>query len=174
MFLIPVFVLLMLLSTNANEVDGWRIGAFIIFLGASATDWFDGYIARRDNLVTNFGKFADPLADKMLVMSAFIMLVSINQVPAWIAAIIICRELAVTGLRTILLEKGQVMAAAKSGKIKTMTQMLAILFLILNDWPLTFTDGKIGTALLYAALLATIYSGYEYFSKNWHIFKSSM
>ena len=88
----------------------------IIFAVASFTDYLDGYLARKYKLVTNFGKFADPLADKMLVMTAFIMLVSFNLAPAWVVSIIVCRELAVTGLRLLLVTDGEVMAAACPGK----------------------------------------------------------
>lgn len=148
----------------------WRLViAAIIFAVASATDWFDGHIARSRNLVTNFGKFADPLADKMLTMTAFIMLVSLKLAPAWIVAIIVCRELAVTGLRLILAQnKGQVMSAEMPGKIKTTCQMLAIIFLLIGDFY------RIGTILLYLALIFTIYSGWDYFHNSWSVFEGSM
>ena len=111
-------------------------------------------MARKWHVVTNFGKFADPLADKMLVMSAFIMLVGINQAPAWVVSVIICRELAVTGLRLLLVENGgTVLAAAMPGKIKTVTQMLSI--------------------ILYIALFFTIYSGYDYFKGAGFLFKDT-
>ena len=117
--------------------------------------------------MTNFGKFADPLADKMLVMTAFIMLVAMNMVPAWIAAIIVCRELAVTGLRLLLVENGgTVLAAEMPGKIKTFTQMFSIIFLLCH-----FT--LIGTILIYVALIFTIYSGYDYFREAGFLFEDT-
>ncbi|MDF7638564.1 CDP-diacylglycerol--glycerol-3-phosphate 3-phosphatidyltransferase [Lactobacillus sp. ESL0791] len=174
-FLIPVFALIVIFGGNAHvQVAGttvyWKlVVAAVVFAGASATDWFDGHIARSRNMVTNFGKFADPLADKMLTMTAFIFLISLNLAPAWIVAIIVCRELAVTGLRLILAEnKGQVMAAKMPGKIKTTCQMLSIIFLLIGDFY------HIGTILLYLALIFTIYSGYDYFHQSWGVFKGSM
>lgn len=174
-FLIPVFMLIVIFGGNAHiDVAGftvyWKLViAAIVFAVASATDWFDGHIARSRNLVTNFGKFADPLADKMLTMTAFIFLVELKLAPAWIIAIIVCRELAVTGLRLILAEnKGQVLAAKMPGKIKTTCQMLSIIFLLLGD------IYYIGTILLYLALIFTIYSGYDYFKQSGSVFKGSM
>lgn len=179
--LIPVFMLLIIFRhalgtfTFINVQVLWmQLIAAIVFAVASATDWFDGHIARSRNLVTNFGKFADPLADKMLTMTAFIFLISINDsgsalAPAWVVSIIVCRELAVTGLRLILAEnKGQVLAAKMPGKIKTTAQMLSIIFLLLGD------IFHIGTILLYIALIFTIYSGYDYFHSSWGVFKGSM
>ena len=149
------------------------IGA-LIFAVASITDFIDGQIARREHLVTNFGKFADPLADKMLVMTAFIILVQMGKVPAWVAAIIVCRELAVTGLRLIVVENdGQVMAAELPGKIKTMTQMFAIFFLYLNNVFFINLHIMIGEILLYICLFFTVYSGVEYFWKSRSIFEDS-
>ncbi len=174
-FLIPVFMLIIIFGGNAsvqvaNTTVYWKlVVAAVVFAVASATDWFDGHIARSRNLVTNFGKFADPLADKMLTMTAFIMLIALNLAPAWVVAIIVCRELAVTGLRLILAEnKGQVMAAEMPGKIKTTCQMLSIIFLLIGNFY------YIGTILLYIALFFTIYSGWDYFRSSWDVFKGSM
>lgn len=118
-FMIPIFMIVALVPLNWGTIDVVgtslevsQLVAAIIFAIASITDWLDGKIARKHNLVTNFGKFADPLADKMLVMTAFIVLVEQGKAAAWIVAIIVCRELAVTGLRLLLVEDGEVMAAA--------------------------------------------------------------
>lgn len=161
--LIPVFILILCIW---NSVAGHAVAA-VVFALASITDYLDGYLARKWKVVTNFGKFADPLADKMLVMTAFIMLVELGMVPAWIAAIIICRELAVIGLRLLLVENGgTVLAAAMPGKIKTFTQMFSIIFLLLHF-------SMIGTLLLYVALIFTIYSGYDYFKGAGFLFKDT-
>lgn len=148
--------------------------ATLIFAVASITDWLDGYIARRDQIVTNFGKFADPLADKMLVATALIQLVALDQAPAWVVSLIIMRELAVTGLRLLLVQSGEVMAAKWPGKIKTFTQMLAIIFLLIGDFPFGHFSFSIGTVLLYIALIFTLYSGFDYFIKNTHVFKDGL
>ena len=162
--LIPVFLVMTSLARN----NVMHIAAAIVFAIASFTDYLDGYLARKWHVVTNFGKFADPLADKMLVMSAFIMLVGINQAPAWVVSVIICRELAVTGLRLLLVENGgTVLAAAMPGKIKTVTQMLSIILLLCHV-------NLIGMIMLYVALFFTIYSGYDYFHQSWGVFKGSM
>src|SRR5699024_3086208 len=139
--LIPVFILILALPLDWGTVTAagttipvTELVAAIIFAVASLTDLADGKIARKNHLVTNFGKFADPLADKMLVMTAFIFLVSLDKAPAWVVAIIVCRELAVTGLRLIVVENnGEVMAAAMPGKIKTTSHMFSIIFLFLNN-----------------------------------------
>lgn len=160
---IPLFILVLTLSHS----QGSHLLAAIIFAVASVTDYLDGYLARKWNVVSNFGKFADPMADKLLVMSAFIMLIELGMAPAWVVAIIICRELAVTGLRLLLVETGgTVLAAAMPGKIKTFSQMFAIIFLLLH-WNL------IGQLLLYIALFFTIYSGYDYFKSSDHVFKGT-
>ncbi|KRN89058.1 CDP-diacylglycerol--glycerol-3-phosphate 3-phosphatidyltransferase [Ligilactobacillus ceti] len=180
-FLIPVFMIVLLVPFNWGEVV-WGgatipvtqlIGA-IIFAVASLTDYADGQIARKYNLVSNFGKFADPLADKMLVMTAFIILVQMGKVPAWVAAIIVCRELAVTGLRLLVVENnGKVMAAAMPGKIKTATQMFSIVFLFLNDIFFTVIHIPMGQILLYVCLFFTVYSGWDYFHNSREIFADS-
>jgi len=160
---IPLFILILTLGHS----QGSHLLAAIIFAVASVTDYLDGYLARKWNVVSNFGKFADPMADKLLVMSAFIMLIELDMAPAWVVAIIICRELAVTGLRLLLVETGgTVLAAAMPGKIKTFSQMFAIIFLLLH-WNL------IGQLLLYIALFFTIYSGYDYFKGSAYVFKGT-
>lgn len=161
--IIPLFILLL---TLWNTV-GSHVLAAIVFALASMTDYLDGYLARKWKVVTNFGKFADPMADKILVMAAFIMLVELNLAPAWIVAIIVCRELAVTGLRLLLVETGgTVLAAAIPGKIKTFSQMFAIIFLLFH-WSL------LGQVMLYIALFFTLYSGYDYFKGASHLFKDT-
>ena len=160
---IPIFILL--LSVGPSPVLH-KIAA-VIFAIASITDYLDGYLARKWQVVSNFGKFADPMADKLLVMSAFIMMIELKMVPAWIAAVIICRELAVTGLRLLLVETGgTILAAAMPGKIKTFSQMFAIIFLLCH-WTLP------GQVLLYIALIFTIYSGYDYFKGSSYLFKDT-
>lgn len=179
--LIPVFIIILAtplawgeITLAGTVVSVTDLVAMIIFAGASITDWLDGKIARDRGLVTNFGKFADPLADKMLVMTAFIMLVAENKAPAWVVAIIVCRELAVTGLRLLLVEDGEVMAAAWPGKVKTATQMLAIIFLLINNAPFEAIGFPLAQILLYVCLAFTVYSGVDYFIKNSHVFKGSM
>ena len=179
--MIPVFIVILAVpfhwgSFTVGEVTvlNTHLIAMIIFAVASITDWLDGKIARARGLVTNFGKFADPLADKMLVMTAFVMLVELGKAPAWIVAIIVCRELAVTGLRLLLVEGGEVMAAAWPGKVKTATQMLAIIFLLIDNVPFNLIHIPVAQGLLYICLIATVYSGIDYFAKNTAVFKGSM
>ncbi|WP_430599435.1 CDP-diacylglycerol--glycerol-3-phosphate 3-phosphatidyltransferase [Enterococcus sp. DIV0179] len=179
--MIPIFILVVgvpldwgQLTVGTTTVAVTQIVGAIIFAIASITDWLDGKIARSQGLVTNFGKFADPLADKMLVMTAFIMLVGQDKAPAWVVAIIVCRELAVTGLRLLLVEHGEVMAAAWPGKVKTATQMVAIILLLINNIPFNLIGLPLDQIMLYACLVFTIYSGIDYFAKNSAVFKGSM
>ncbi|KRM59223.1 CDP-diacylglycerol glycerol-3-phosphate 3-phosphatidyltransferase [Secundilactobacillus malefermentans DSM 5705 = KCTC 3548] len=157
-----------------TQIPVVQIWAALIFAIASITDFLDGQIARHRHLVTNFGKFADPLADKMIVMTAFILLVALGKAPAWVVAIIVCRELAVTGLRLIIVENdGQVMAAAWPGKIKTTTQMLGIILLLLNNVLFDALNIPMGLILLYICLFFTVYSGIDYFVQNRGVFADS-
>ncbi len=149
------------------------IGA-MIFIIASITDWLDGYIARKNNLVTNMGKFLDPLADKLLVSAAFIILVELGSAPAWIIIIIISREFAVTGLRLILAGGGEVVAANQLGKIKTVAQIIAVISLLLNNIYFESIGIPFGMMMLYIALLFTVWSGADYFYKNRHVLLNSM
>ncbi|KRN86888.1 CDP-diacylglycerol--glycerol-3-phosphate 3-phosphatidyltransferase [Ligilactobacillus acidipiscis] len=179
--LIPVFILVLALPLDWGSVTAagttipvTELVAAIIFAVASLTDFADGQIARRNHLVTNFGKFADPLADKMLVMTAFIFLVALDKAPAWVVTILVCRELAVTGLRLIVVENnGEVMAAAMPGKIKTTSQMFSIIFLFLNNVFFANIHFPIGEILLYICLFFTIYSGIEYFYNARAVFADS-
>ena len=179
--MIPLFLLIMCFPKDtlgmvnvfhSNLSVSWVL-AIIIFRISSITDFLDGYLARKYHLITNFGKFADPLADKLLVMTAFITLVGAGVIPMWIVAVIVCRELAVTGLRLLLVNDGEVLAAAWPGKVKTATQMLAIIFLLIDDFPVKGLPFSIGTILLYVCLVATVYSGVDYFIKNKHVFADS-
>lgn len=180
-FMIPIFIIVVSVPMDWGTITVGDVGleitqlvGAIIFAVASITDWLDGKIARARGLVTNFGKFADPLADKMLVMTAFIMLVGQGKTPAWVVAIIVCRELAVTGLRLLLVEGGEVMAAAWPGKVKTATQMIAIILLLINNIPFNLMGLPMADIMLYACLVFTIYSGVDYFAKNAEVFKGSM
>lgn len=161
--MIPIFILI--LSLPGRTDLHWV--AAVIFAVASFTDYLDGYLARKWQVVSNFGKFADPMADKLLVMSAFILLVGLGFVPAWVATVIVCRELAVTGLRLLLVEQGgTVLAAAMPGKIKTFSQMFAIIFYLLHF-------SLLADITLYIALFFTLYSGYDYFKGASFLFKDT-
>lgn len=180
MILIPVFTLVLVFGWPAGSltIAGTKIAlswfvATLIFIIASLTDLADGQIARRNHLVTNFGKFADPLADKLLVMTAFIFLAARGDIPAWGVAVILWRELAVTGLRLLLSNQGEVMAAAWPGKIKTNSQMFAIILLMLNNVGFAALHFPMGLILFYIAVFFTIYSGAEYFYKNRGVFADS-
>ncbi|WP_203246287.1 CDP-diacylglycerol--glycerol-3-phosphate 3-phosphatidyltransferase [Sporosarcina beigongshangi] len=179
--LIPVFMVFMLVDFGFGTVKvagtemltGHLIGG-LIFIVASITDWLDGYIARKHGLVTNMGKFLDPLADKLLVSAALIILVELGTVSSWIVIIIISREFAVTGLRLILAGGGEVVAANQLGKIKTTAQILAIVSLLLNNIFFESIGVPFGMIMLYIALLFTIWSGFDYFYKNRRVLLESM
>jgi CDP-diacylglycerol--glycerol-3-phosphate 3-phosphatidyltransferase len=140
--------------------------AAVIFLLAASTDGIDGYIARKYNMVTNLGKLLDPLADKLLVSAVLISLVELGRCDSWIAIVIISREFAVTGLRQVALLEGKVVAASKWGKIKTVTQIVAISLLLLNNFPFQFVKIPVDDIAIWAAAIITIYSGIDYFVKN--------
>ncbi|WP_082234132.1 CDP-diacylglycerol--glycerol-3-phosphate 3-phosphatidyltransferase [Halobacillus massiliensis] len=178
--LIPVFIILMsvpfewgTLRMGEEELPVSHLAGAVLFILASTTDWIDGYIARKYNLVTNLGKFLDPLADKLLVSAALILLVEIGLAPAWIVIAIISREFAVTGLRLVAAGEGSVLAASQMGKLKTWIQIVSISLLLLHNWPFAYIGFPMGTISLYAALIITVYSGYDYFAKNWHVMRDS-
>ncbi len=136
--------------------------ASIAFALACFTDFIDGYVARRENMITSLGKFLDPLADKVLVCSALIMLVDLSRVPAWVVVVMVCRELVVTGLRAIARDEGIVLAADNFGKAKTVLQGLAIVPLLWHYPFLGMDLQPIGMFLLYAALAVAVFSGVNY------------
>ncbi|EWG10440.1 MULTISPECIES: CDP-diacylglycerol--glycerol-3-phosphate 3-phosphatidyltransferase [Bacillaceae] len=178
--LIPIFLLVMLVPLSWGNVEllgaempvTHLIGA-LIFIIASVTDWVDGYFARKYNLVTNLGKFLDPLADKLLVSAALIVLVDLNLAPSWIVIIIISREFAVTGLRLVLAGEGEVVAANQLGKIKTWAQIVAISALLLHNIIFEMVSIRFDLIALWVAMFFTIWSGWDYFAKNKQAFINS-
>ncbi|KKK39534.1 CDP-diacylglycerol--glycerol-3-phosphate 3-phosphatidyltransferase [Mesobacillus campisalis] len=178
--LIPIFLIVMLAPLNWGEVTflgatmpATHLAGALIFIFASTTDWVDGYYARKYNLVTNLGKFLDPLADKLLVSAALIVLVELNMAPSWIVIVIIFREFAVTGLRAILAEGGEVVAANNLGKIKTWTQIIAISALLLHNIIFEMISLPFDDIALWVAMFFTVWSGWDYFIKNKAVFKNS-
>ncbi|MBR7552955.1 CDP-diacylglycerol--glycerol-3-phosphate 3-phosphatidyltransferase [Allobacillus sp. GCM10007491] len=178
--MIPLFIILLVVPFNWTtysigemSIPLEHILAGILFIIASVTDWVDGYYARKYNLVTNLGKFLDPLADKLLVSAALICLVELGMAEAWLVILIISREFAVTGLRLVAAGEGIVLAASNMGKIKTVLQISATAFLLLHHFPFSYLGFPIGTILLYLAAFVTVLSGVEYFMKNWHVMRDS-
>lgn len=176
-FLVPIF----LIFIAAKDIPYGTFIATFIFVLASITDKLDGYIARSRNQITNFGKFMDPLADKLLVSTALISLVELHVVPAWAAIIIIAREFAVSGLRTVAASEGKVIAASWWGKIKTVIQIIAIVVLLLqvnieslnslqtiidNSKFLTWLFAYMPSVLIIIAVIITVISGIDYFVIN--------
>lgn len=153
--MIPAFLLVLYL-----QVPGAAYWAMGIFIAASVTDWIDGYIARKYNQTTDFGKFMDPLADKCLVTAAMLWFVEVGQMPAWALLIVIVREFAVSGLRMMAATNGTVIAAAWSGKVKTASTMVCLVLMFLP------IGKEINTICVAVIVLTTIYSGVEYFMKN--------
>ncbi|WP_458413835.1 CDP-diacylglycerol--glycerol-3-phosphate 3-phosphatidyltransferase [Schinkia sp. CFF1] len=178
--LIPIFLIFMLIPFGLGDLylfnDSLPVTHFIgtlIFIIASTTDWIDGHLARKHNLVTNLGKFLDPLADKLLVSAALIVLVELQLAPSWMVIVIISREFAVTGLRLVAAGEGQVMAAGKMGKLKTVFQIIAISALLLHNIPFKGFGIPLGDIALWIAVALTILSGLDYFARNTHVFKNS-
>lgn len=158
--LVPFFVAALLYEGGTNQA--LRYGALVIFIVASLTDLLDGKIARKYNLVTNFGKFMDPLADKLLVCSALICMIELGQIPSWMVIIIIGREFIISGFRLVASDNGVVIAASYWGKFKTTSQMVAVILMILNIPALAWLT----TAFIWIALALTIISLVDYIAKN--------
>lgn len=166
---VPVIVALLYME-QAFQTALLAYASASVFALASLTDMADGYIARRQNLITNLGKFLDPLADKLLISSVLVMLVELGWVEGWIVVVIICRELAVTGMRGVAADKGVVIAADRYGKMKTIAQSVALVPLLMHYPVMGLDPAPIGTFVLYVALALTVFSGGNYlynFYKNW-------
>ncbi len=165
-FLVPVFMIILLLDLPYGNYIA--TGVFVI---AASTDMLDGYIARSRNQVTKFGKFMDPLADKLLVSAALIMLIEMDNIlPAWIVIVIIGREFAITGLRVLAASEGITIAASVWGKFKTISQIVAIVVLLLNNYPFSLLNIPLDIITLALALIFTIISGADYLIKNKEVF----
>lgn len=162
---IPLMVALMYMQSE------WcRWAALAVFIIASLTDFLDGHLARKNNWITDFGKFIDPLADKVLVLSAFLMLVEQGLLPAWLVIIILARELAVDGLRLVAMTKKKVIAAGQLGKIKTTSQMLFIIFLMI--WRQNAFSSWFGALAAVWVAGITLWSGVDYFVRNRSVFET--
>ena len=156
--LVPLVVVLLYFESRTTCII-----AAAAFAVAGITDWMDGYVARHQHMVTNMGKFLDPLADKLLICAVLIMLVDKGWAPAWVVIIIVCRELIITGLRTIAIDEGIVMAADRYGKLKTVLQIAAILPLTLHYETLGINMHLVGTVMLYLSMIMALYSCCNYF-----------
>lgn len=165
--LVPVFVVLMLV----DGIPYGNIWAGILFILASATDALDGHIARKNNLVTDFGKFMDPIADKLLVCSAMICLVAQQKLAAWMVIIIIGREFVISGFRLVASDKGTVIAASYWGKFKTVFQMIMIVMLLYDFGTVWNTLSEI---VVWITLLLTVISLVDYLRKNWGVMDGQM
>ncbi|MDR2354669.1 MAG: CDP-diacylglycerol--glycerol-3-phosphate 3-phosphatidyltransferase [Clostridiales Family XIII bacterium] len=167
--LIPVFIVVLM--------RGHAVAAAVLFAAASLTDALDGYLARKYDLVSNFGKLMDPLADKLLVVSAFACFTELGRVPAWVLIVILAREFTITGLRSVAASEGVVIAAGASGKLKTVFQMLAVLAILLSDLPIRVFGAPFvrfgapfANVVLAVAVILTVYSGVEYMIKSRRLF----
>ena len=160
MIIVPFLVVFLLTGWGG---DANRYISLALFVVASVTDWFDGYLARKNNLVTNFGKFMDPLADKLLVCSAMICMIELNRLPAWFVIIIIGREFIISGFRLIAAENGIVIAANYWGKFKTASQMIMIILLILHFYGIFVTLEQL---FIWLSLALTIISLITYIWQN--------
>ena len=159
--MIPAFMLAFLLSPAHPWLKWLALGIFIL---ASLTDYVDGHIARKYNQVSDFGKFLDPLADKLLVISAMCIFCQWQLMPAWALMIVLTREFAVTGLRLIAVQKGRVIAAGWSGKVKTFSTMVALcVWIVFHAWT------WLNWVVILVIVLPTLYSGVEYFIRNWDV-----
>ena len=174
-FMIPFFVIFMLLSVSGMDIEEasvsvssfttYRITAVAIFCIASFTDFLDGYIARKQGLVTDFGKFMDPLADKLLVCSALILLTAEGSLPSWVVIIIIAREFIISGFRLVASDNGIVIAASWWGKFKTVSQMIMCIVLMLPGVPKLIGPVVTGV-IIAAAVILTVVSVIDYMAKN--------
>ncbi len=165
---IPILVLLLFFSHKATSFL-----AALVFALASISDLLDGFLARRRKMVTTFGQFLDPLADKLIVSAALIMLIPLGRVPAWMVVVIVGRELAITGLRTIAVSEGKVISANGLGKKKMVFQIVAILGLLLHYEYFGVNFHLVGMFFLWLAVVLTLWSGFNYFRRFWHVLEEN-
>ncbi|MCX5849885.1 MAG: CDP-diacylglycerol--glycerol-3-phosphate 3-phosphatidyltransferase [Deltaproteobacteria bacterium] len=163
---ISVVPFLFVLLSKPGEF--WSLIIAILFVIASVTDFFDGYIARKYHLITTMGKFLDPIADKIIVNTAMILMIPIGRIPAWIVAITIIRDLIVDVIRSIASSEGIYIQASILGKQKTLTQIIAVTALMIHYSIFGIDAHVVGTVIIYIALFLTIYSGVDYFIKLYH------
>ena len=159
--LIPLYMLLMYLSNGESGICLWL--AFTVFVTASLTDFVDGYIARKFSQISDFGKFLDPLADKLLTLAAMCMFCQWGAFPAWALMIVLTREFAVTGLRLVAVQKGKVIAAGWSGKVKTFSTMIGLCAMMAFPGIAVLSN-----VVMIVIVATTLYSGVEYFIQNWN------
>ncbi|MDO4813831.1 MAG: CDP-diacylglycerol--glycerol-3-phosphate 3-phosphatidyltransferase [Gemella sp.] len=176
--LIPLFIFFLLFDIpetlsflGGREISYNILIANFIFILASITDFLDGYLARKYNLVTNMGKFLDPLADKLLVGSAFIVMVELEMIESWMVVCVIAREFAVTGLRMLAVEQGQVIAAGFLGKLKTILQIVAIILILFGNPIFQLINIPLDRIVLWLSVVLTMLSALEYFKNSKHVFK---
>ncbi len=164
MLLIPVFMVVFSSPTPLRSTV-----AAALFLIAAMTDWLDGYLARRRSQVTRLGRLLDPIADKLLILSGLILLVQFGRVAAWVAIVIIAREMAVTGVRALAAADGIILSAESTGKLKMAAQVVAILLLILEDslTPFGWNPHLLGSTVLYVAVVLGLVSGWQYVASYW-------
>ena len=166
------------------QFPGAKLLALVLFIAASATDYADGYIARKFKLITDFGRLMDPLVDKIMTMSAFVCLVSLGIVPAWAVIVILSREFLITGLRLMAAVRGKVLPAERLGKLKTVWQIVTILYCLilvaiveefdrLLNAPTVTSLRSVGLALILLTVGLTLWSGISYFAKNWDLVSDS-
>jgi CDP-diacylglycerol---glycerol-3-phosphate 3-phosphatidyltransferase len=178
-FLVPVVIFLLLVrfdfltvTINHRTTTGSEMIAALVFIIAASTDGLDGYIARKRKIVTNFGKLLDPLADKLLISAVLISLVEMQRLSAWVAILIISREFAVTGLRLVAATEGIVIAASRIAKWKTASQIVAMVALIINNFPFSYIGFPFDVVMVYVMVITTVISGIDYFVKNKHVIEN--
>lgn len=159
--MVPVFMFFLL-----SRLPFAPMAALIVFITASATDWLDGYLARKYNLVSKFGQFMDPLADKLLVMAALIGFVETGDIPSWVAVVILARELLISIFRAVAASEGIVIAASKWGKYKTVSQMIMIILILLHNFPFSQWNIPMDRIFMWIAVGLTLISGWDYLYKN--------
>ncbi len=166
-FLVPIFMIVLL-----NKINYGMYIAAAIFTIAAITDTLDGYIARSRNQITKLGKFMDPLADKLLVTAALVSLVQMGKLPAWIVVIIISREYTISILRAVAASEGVVIAASWWGKLKTIAQIVAIISILIDNYPFSLINIPFSTIAIWVAVILTIWSGIDYLYLNKSVLKS--